>query len=361
MDTIGLNMERRSFLQMPALAAAATAAPPPAPAGRMKLGSQHSHADKDLAVMSSFGVNDICSSLPSRKFDENFSVEALSRLREKVESYGIRLQMIPLPLSSLSVERAEYPSIMLGKSPERDRAIDDMCNILRNCAKVGIPCAKYNCSVLGVVRTERTKGRGRSTLSTFVYDKADQSQPWPVSGPVPADVYWERIAYLLERLVPVANETKVRIACHPNDPGMPKDKGYRGVHPVLGHVDGLKRFIEIKESPYHGLNFCQGTVSEGMVNPKKEILDAIRYFGKRKKIFNVHFRNIRGGFLNFQETLPDDGDVDMPACLKVYKEVGYDGMLMPDHVPHIEGDEGGRQAFAFSFGYIRALMQMVEA
>ena len=327
----------------------------------MKLGTQHSHADKDLSVLSSLGVNDICSTLPSRKFDEAFSVDALSQLRERVESYGIRLQMIPLPLSSLPVERAEYPSIMLGKSPERDRAIDDMCSIIRNCAKVGIPSVKYNMSVLGVVRTEPTQGRGRSKLSTFVYAKADQSQPWPGSGPVPADVYWERITYFLERVAPVAAENKVKIACHPNDPGMPKDKGYRGVHPVLGHVDGLKRFVSIKENPYHGINFCQGTVSEGLVNPRKEILDAIRFFGQRKKIFNVHFRNIRGGFLNFQETLPDDGDVDMLACLKVYKEVGYDGMLMPDHVPRIEGDEGGRQAFAFSFGYIRALMQMVEA
>ena len=86
----------------------------------------------------------------------------------------------------------------------------------------------------------------------------------------------------------------------------------------------------------------------------------IRYFGARRKIFNVHFRNIRGGFLNFQETFPDDGDVDMVRGIRVYKEVGYDGMLMPDHVPHIADDEAGRQAFAFAFGYIRALIQMVS-
>jgi mannonate dehydratase len=92
-------------------------------------------------------------------------------------------------------------------------------------------------------------------------------------------------------------------------------------------------------------------------DPNAEIGDVIRYFGSRKKIFNVHFRNIHGGFLNFQETFPDCGDVDMVAALKVYKEVGYDGMLMPDHVPVIQGDPGGRQAFAFAYGYIRGLMQ----
>jgi mannonate dehydratase len=137
---------------------------------------------------------------------------------------------------------------------------------------------------------------------------------------------------------------------------MPEEAGFRGVHRVLGSVAGLKRFIEINASPNHGLNFCQGTVSEMLEDPNAQIHDVIRYFGKRKKIFNVHFRNIRGGFLDFQETFPDAGDVDMVPVLRTYKEVGYDGMLMPDHVPGIEGDTGGRQAFAFAFGYIRGLL-----
>ena len=57
----------------------------------------------------------------------------------------------------------------------------------------------------------------------------------------------------------MAEEYKVRMACHPHDPGMPPGKGIRGVDRVLGSVNGLKRFIEIAPSPYHGVNFCQGT------------------------------------------------------------------------------------------------------
>jgi mannonate dehydratase len=96
-------------------------------------------------------------------------------------------------------------------------------------------------------------------------------------------------------------------------------------------------------------------------NPGKEIFDVIRYFGSRRKIFNVHFRNIQGKFLNFRETFIDDGDVDMLQALRVYKEVGYDGMMMPDHVPRIDGDAGQAQAFAYTFGYIKALIRAVDA
>jgi mannonate dehydratase len=365
-------MDRRDFLRGGLAAAGAAAGLParadgpaagtdkPARKALMKAGHQGHSADADLRVLAALGINHVCSGLPSRTFDDNWSVEALTRLRERVERFGVKLDMVPLPLSSSYIARAENPHIMMGKSPEREREIDQICQMIRNVARAGIPAVKYNLTVLGVVRTARTPGRGGASYSTFVYDKAKQEGPPAETGPVSADEMWERITYFLQRVVPVAEESKVRLCCHPHDPGMPADKGFRGVHRVLGSVDGLKRFVEISPSKYHGLNFCQGTVAEMLREPGKEIYDVIRYFGTRGKIFNVHFRNIRGGFLNFQETFIDDGDVDMIRAMRVYKEVGYDGMIMPDHVPQIEGDTGGAQAFAFAFGYIQALIQLVN-
>ena len=87
---------------------------------------------------------------------------------------------------------------------------------------------------------------------------------------------WERITYFLKRVVPVAEECKVRLCCHPHDPGMPRGKGFRGVERVLGSVEGLKRFVGITPSPYHGLNFCQGTVAEMLEKPGEQIYDVIR-------------------------------------------------------------------------------------
>src|SRR2546426_249971 len=327
----------------------------------MKVGTQHGDSNEILRVLAGFGVNYICSRLPSERLDDNWSVEGLSRLRERVESFGLTLDVVPLPMSSNYITKAELPNIMLGKSPERDREIDDVCQMIRNAARARIPCLKYNMTFLGVPRTEPTKGRGGAEYSTFVYDKAKQDPPLTEAGPIDADKYWERITYFLERVVPVAEEYKVKLACHPQDPGMPRGRGFRGVETVLGSVEGLKRFVSIKESAYHGLNFCQGTVAEMLQKPGQEIFDVIRYFGSRKKIFNVHFRNIRGGFLNFQETFIDDGDVDMLKAMRVYKEVGFDGMMMPDHVPKILGDTNSYQGFAFAFGYIKALIAAVAA
>ena len=180
-------MDRRTFLQLAALPAVAEAqSVPSASAGRMKAGTQHGHSDDILRVIAAFGVNHICSGLPSAKFDENWSVEGLTKLRERVESFGIRLEAVPLPLSSSYITKAENPNIMLGKSPERDREMDDICQMIRNCARAGIPAAKYNLSILGVVRSGTSPGRGRARYSTFVYDQAKQEPPLTEAGAVSA-------------------------------------------------------------------------------------------------------------------------------------------------------------------------------
>jgi mannonate dehydratase len=354
----GLLAERR--LQAAAAAQPNARQATARPKALMKVGTQHGDSDAILRVLAGFGVNHICSLLPSRTLDAAWSVEGLTRLRERVESFGITLDMVPLPLSSSEISRSENPAILLAKDPERNKQIDDICQMIRNTSRAGIPAAKYNLTLIGIPRTAPTKGRGGASYSTFVYADAKQDPPLTEAGPVDADLYWERITYFLERVVPVA-EYKVRLACHPQDPGMPKGKGWRGVETVLGSVDGLKRFVSIAESPFHGLNFCQGTVSEMLEKPGEQIFDVIRYFGERKKIFNVHFRNIAGGFLNFRETFIDNGDVDMLKAMRVYRDVGYDGMMMPDHVPAVDGDANRLQGFAFAFGYIKALIAAVSA
>ncbi|MBI3473548.1 MAG: mannonate dehydratase [Candidatus Solibacter usitatus] len=360
-------MKRRHFLSSSSLAAvgALGSASPAAAQGKralMKLGCQSGPTtDKRLQFFKRHSVNNICG-YPGKETDARGypTVEELVQLRERCEKHGISCDLLAPPfLASSHIDRTKLgAAIMLGQSPQRDREIEMVQTWIKNCAKAGIPAIKYNMSILGVVRTERTPGRGGTTYSTWRFKEAKPVTPLTKAGPVNADVYWERITYFLDRVIPVANEFKIRMACHPHDPGMPPE-GYQGVDTVLGTPDGLKKFISIRESPYHGLNFCQGTVSEMLHDPGKEIFDVIRYFGSRQKIFNVHFRNIRGRRNDFQEVYPDEGDIDFVQAMKVYKEVGYPYMMMPDHVPHHPDDPSGDQAFAFAYGYIRALIQAV--
>jgi mannonate dehydratase len=347
--------------------------------GGPKLGCQSGPSTEGhFAFLARFGVRHVCASPVIAEPDRLCpTVEELSQLRQMVERHGLTLEMTDSRLlRSTLIDEERHPAIMLGASPERDRDIAIFQQLLRNCASVGIGTVKYNMSLLGVVRNREETGRGGVVYSGWKIPVDLRPSALTRAGAVDEATYWERIRYFLERVVPVAEECRVRIACHPHDPGLPAD-GYRGVQSVLGSVAGLDRFLAIAESPYHGLNFCQGTVCSQLERPAREIFEVIRHFGARGKIFNVHIRNIRGRRGDFVETFPDDGDIDMVRAIKAYREVGYDGMVMPDHVPllpfHHPGDpyaynygletspaDGHLESFAFAYGYLRGLLQATE-
>ena len=344
-----------------------------------KLGCQSGPStDEHFAFLARFGVRHVCASPliaePGRLCP---TVEELGNLRQMAERHGLTLEMTDSRLlRSTLIDDEKHPAIMLGVSPERDRDIEAFQQLLRNCAAVGIGTVKYNMSLLGVVRNRAQNGRGGVVYGGWKAGAEANPPALTRAGEVDEPTYWERIRYFLERVVPVAEGCRVRIACHPHDPGLPP-QGYRGVQCVLGSVAGLDRFLAIAESPFHGLNFCQGTVCSQLGNPAREIFEVIRHFGARRKIFNVHVRNIRGTRGDFVETFPDDGDIDMVRAVKTYREVGYDGMLMPDHVPLLPFEhpndpyaynyglatsaaDGHLESFAFAYGYLRGLLQATE-
>jgi mannonate dehydratase len=364
-------MNRRQFIATSGAAglfaggggvSATVGAQPAAPKSQMKLGDQTEPTDEThLRYLARYGVESICG-YPEIAGNRLYAtVDELKRMKDLAAKYKISVDCVAPPfLASSFIDNEKHPAILLTESPERDRDIEQLQTLIKNCAEAGIPAIKYNMSILGVLRTGRRPGRGDAMNHVWRLSEAHPPKPLTRAGVVIADAFWERITYFLDRIIPVANEFKVRMACHPQDPGVPPE-GYQGVNRVLGTIDGLKKFITIRESPYHGLNFCQGTISEDLENPREEIYDVIRYFGTRKKIFNVHFRNIRGHRNDFEEVFPDEGDIDFVKAIRVYKEIGYPYMLMPDHVPIAENDPGSLQSFAFCYGYIRGLIQSVNA
>ncbi len=374
-------MNRRRFLSQSSAAAAASvaalttggvsmaaqSATAPAPGRKralMKVGASQADA-YDLASLQAclrYGVKNITAS--PRIADEGrlyATVEELHKLRELPEKHGVSVDLLTPPnLASSHNDRERNPGIMLGRSPERDREIEGVQTMIKNCAAAGIPCIKYNMSILGVLRTGTMPGRGDTSYRSFKLADAKADPPLTRAGRVSDDMYWERITYFLERVVPVATEYKVKIACHPND-SMTPPEGYQGVNAVLSTPEGLKKFVSTHDSPYHGLNLCIGTLSEMLMDPGKEVFDHIRWFGTRGKIFNIHFRNIRGNRLEFAEVAPDEGSIDFAKVMMTFKDVGYSGMVQPDHQVRAAGDTSGGAAYtAFVYGYIRALIQAAD-
>ncbi len=333
---------------------------------RLHVGTQRSPTDEPtLQFFKRHGVNHICAYPPKPPYPRRgfWAVSELSAMKELCDKHGIIIETVAAPfLSSSHIDREERPSIMLGKEPERQRDIDDLCKCIENVRAAGLPGIKYNMSILGVVRTERTPGRGGSTYSTWNLEKAKASKDFPAetrAGKVDEATAWERITHFVKNVIPVAHTNKVKMACHPHDPGMPPE-GFEGVVRVLGTPEGLYKMAGLHESPYHGFNLCLGTTAEMLQDPKTQIHDVIRTLGGKKRIFNIHFRNIRGHRDDFQEVYPDEGDMLMPAVLRTLYEIDYPYMLMPDHVPQHPDDPGGRMAFTYAFGYINGIIQSLK-
>lgn len=326
---------------------------------RMHIGCQWPHFKDPLLLRQRFGVKHVCMyhyriSNPPKNWD----LDQILRFKEKVESYDQQLDMLVLPLRSMSSKITAFNNIMLAKDPERDQDIDAVCKMIELTAKAGIPSIRYNLNLIGMPRTESTPGRGGTQLTSFFRSEVHNEKELTEAGIVDEDEMWERIAYFLNRVIPVATQNKVRMACHPHDP--PIDGLYRGVARVLGTPEGLQKLIDISPSPYHGLNFCVGTVGQMLQDPGKEICGIVRHFGQQKKIFNIHLRNIRGKREAYSETHHDEGDMDLFQVVRELADLDYPYMVMPDHVPSHPDDEDWDTPFAFAYGYIHGLLQAVQ-
>lgn len=330
----------------------------------MKVGCQSGGTSVgNLEFKARHGVFNLDGGAPQTIPGKGWDLDDSMRKREACEKYGISLDAYHWPLTSAGIDKAAYPNIMLGKSPERDREIEFLQQMIQVAAKTGVHLLNYNTTILPVLRTGKVTdaARGNASYSSWNYEEAlKRKDPKTIAGDVSIDAMFERITYLLDRCLPVAEEYKVKLANHIADPPVPE--GYRGIarwnSPDV--FAGIKRFSRLYDSSYHGFNFCVGSIGEGLRNPRSEIIPIIRWVGERKQIFNVHLRNIKGGWNDFQEVYPDNGDMNFLHVVRELRDVGFEGMVMPDHVPHHADPASQEQAFAFSYGYIKALLQAVS-
>jgi mannonate dehydratase len=271
---------------------------------------------------------------------------ALARLQQEYERAGFTLAVIEA-----------RPPLNLAKRglPGRDSEIESVIRLLENMGQLGIRtwCYEWMTDFNWMRTATSLPSRGGSVVSGFDLSMVDPTQT--ELGPVSEDQLWTSLKYFLQAVLPVAERCGVELAMHPDDPPL---SPIRGVARIMTSVENFQRLIDLVESPMNGITLCQGNF--GLMT--NDIPAAVRQFGAQKKIFFVHFRDVRGTVERFEETWHDDGPTDLVACMQAYRDVGFEGVLRPDHVPTLLGESNERPGYAvlgrlFAVGYIRGLQE----
>jgi mannonate dehydratase len=245
--------------------------------------------------------------------------------------------------------------IQLGQ-PGRDEDIAQYQAFLRSLGKLDIPVATYDFHPANTYTTATVTNRGYTAREFSVEDFRARVEKQRFDREYSADEIWANYSYFMKAVLPVAEEANVALALHPDDPPLEK---MNGVAKLFSHYDGYRRAEEIAAGSRHwGLTFCVGTWSEGGDRMGKNVFEMIRDFGRRGKIYVIHFRNVSSPLPRFHETFPDDGYLDMYQVMKSLREAGFKGCAVPDHIPRLAGDDPLQRAgLAYCIAIMRAMLR----
>ena len=324
----------------------------------ISIGASASAAGVDESAMrrvKQLGVNDVLTGGPAIPWQE----ADLRALMDRLKSGG-------LTLGNLMID--EFPKTLYGK-PGRDEEIEEVIRSIRVAGKLGLPVIEYNFYAHRLVEGYFAEtGRGGAGLTAFDYERVKELPPLPEEGAHNLEEMWSNITYFLKAVIPVAEQSGVRLALHPNDPPAPLS---RGSHQIMGSVEGWKRLIDIVPSKCNGITFDCGVTREMGEDPVK----VCRYFGSRDVINHVHYRNVLVQTPNekYTEVFIDEGAIDMFAVMKELIRQKYSRLVYPEHPRAIDYDRerlgfkpyypggGGYAALAFNVGFTRAMIQAALA
>jgi mannonate dehydratase len=361
------RISRRALIQTAGIAALsdpatrAAATPPPRGEGKdtpkicLQVGAGSLAAgsldEAGFRQIKQLGVDHVLSTGPQIPWEE-------SRLKDMMN----RVKAGGLSLGNLMI--VGFPNTIYGRLG-RDEEIDKVQQSIRAAGKAGLPVIEYNFYAHRIVEGyyEET-GRAGAGLTAFDNDKVKDLPPLPEEGVHNLEEMWTNITYFLKAVIPVAEQSGVRLALHPNDPPAPLS---RGSGQIMGTVEGWKRLIEVVKSPSNGITFDCGVTKEMGQDP----VEVCRYFGLRDRINHVHYRNVRvrKPYEQYTEVFIDEGENNMFAVMKELVRQKYPRLIYPEHPRAIDYDRarpdfksqypggGGYAAFAYNVGYARAMMQ----
>jgi mannonate dehydratase len=323
---------------------------PLSPGIKISLQIPNDFSDEDLKFARQIGVGYV--SIPT----SGGTYDTFVTFKQRVEAAGLKVANI----GNSNVHN--MPEVTLNL-PGRDAKIEEYKQYLRNLGRAGIHYTTYAHMGNGIWSSAPETTRGDAPARSFHENTA---KGWWIDktfeGPLThgrryrKEELWENWTYFIKQVVPVAEETGVRIGVHPDDPPVPELGGVPRC--IFGNFDGYVKALEIANSPNVGVCLCCGTWMEGGKLMGKDVFEAARAFAKMGKLWKIHFRNVTGPIPDFVETYVDDGYTDMKKLMRTLVDVDFRGILIADHVPQMVGDR--HTGWAYSIGYIRALYDMAR-
>lgn len=307
------------------------------------------YTDDQLLMIKQMGVDTVFVIFK----DEDSNYTSVLNFKKRLENFGLEMT----DAGNVGIYKSD--KIHLGL-PGRDGAIEKYNEFNRVLASVGVKTGYMTWEPNQVLTTKFDVGRyTRGAVGRIVELNELEKRSYTHDKFYSQEEIWDNFAYYLDKVMPVCNEIGMRIALHPNDP--PTDN-LCGISNLITSAQSYKKaFTLADDNPNLGMKLCTGCWLEG---GKKfgNLLEDIKYFVTQKKVFSVHFRNVSSPLPNFEETLLEDGYMDMYEVMKQLVRYDYDGVIHVDHVPHWPESLGGENpAWTYSTGYMKALLNCAKA
>ena len=293
--------------------------------------------------------------------DKLWTFEELAALRQEINAAGLELEAIE------NFDPAHWHDVLLD-GPKKEQQLENVKTIIRHLGRAGIPIMGYNFSIAGVAgRVKGNFARGAAEavgmagpfdkplpngmVWNMIYDRHAPPGNAPTATP---EQLWQRLKDFLDAVIPVAEEAGVTLAAHPDDPPLPTVRG----QPRLVHQPHLyQKLIDLKPSPRNALEFCVGTLAE---MTEGNIYDVVDHYSRQGKLGYVHLRNVRDKVPYYKETFIDDGAVDVLRVLRILKQNGFNGVVIPDHAPQMACAAPWHAGMAYALGFLKAGISQLE-